>query len=283
VSDIVFGVMEVKAVRETDAALMVHLQRESGSTPTFVVADRISAEARKTLSEAGIAWLDRRGHLWIKTEGVYVNAEVPRSAGPPPTRVVDVLSGTGFDVCLAILASPDTQIGVNELARKIGRSPGRVSEILNALRHEGLVEGGNRPVVPDLFWDVADRWRPRWIPLSKEPRPEPVDRYRLSGTVGAVALGAPIASGTSWPQLYVADDDDVSLVATAYGASGGSTAAEIAVCPARYAFEPDLRGGERGGFLVADHVVVALDLAQDKARGREVLEQWEPEGRRRVW
>jgi len=29
---------------------------------------------------------------------------------------------------------------VNELARRVGRSPGRVSEILKALRSEGMVE-----------------------------------------------------------------------------------------------------------------------------------------------
>ena len=278
-SDLV--VKEMSVVRQGDAAVIAESHLRSG-VPMLVVADRISAVARQWLSDAGVAWLDRRGHLWIRAPGLYVNTDVPRTAAPPPPRVVDILSGTGFDVCLALLTSPDAPVGVNELARKIGRSPGRVSEILTALRREGLVESGNRPVVPELFWDVADRWRPRWIPLSAEPMPEPVDRYRLSGTVGAVALGAPLVAGTNWPQLYVADDADVAAIASAYGASGGWTAAEIAVCPSTYAMSLPT-AAYRGGFPVASAVVVAFDLALDKARGREILEGWSPEGSLRVW
>ena len=34
---------------------------------------------------------------------------------------------------------------------------------------------------------------------------------------------------------------------------------------------------------VAHRVVVALDIAQDRARGLEALEQWQPEGIARAW
>jgi len=34
---------------------------------------------------------------------------------------------------------------------------------------------------------------------------------------------------------------------------------------------------------VANHVVVALDIAADKARGQEALDQWQPEGIARAW
>jgi len=282
VGDADLVVKEMSVVRQGDAALIAEGQQRSDAAPMLVVADRISDVARQRLSDAGVAWLDRRGHLWIRAPGLYVNTHIPRTAAPPPPRVVDILSGTGFDVCLALLTSPDTPVGVNELARKIGRSPGRVSEILGALRRQGLVEGGNRPVVPELFWDAADRWRPRWIPLSTEPKPEPAERYRLSGTVGALALGAPLAAGTNWPQLYVADDADVAAIASAYGASGGWTAAEIAVCPSTYALSM-APAVYRGGFPVATAVVVAFDLSLDKARGREILESWSPEGSLRVW
>ena len=275
-------VRELSVVRESDATLLAQRHGHSEDSPVVVVADRISAVARQQLTDAGVAWLDRRGHLWMRVPGIYVNADVPSTAAPPSPRVVDALSGTGFDVCLSLLESPDVPVGVNELARKIGRSPGRVSEILSALRREGLVESGNRPIVPELFWEVADSWRPRWIPLATEPNPEPADRYRLSGTAGALALGAPIAAGTNRPQLYVADDTDIAAIAAAYGASGGGTAAEIAVCPSTYvqSVAPVVF---RGGFPVATATVVALDLAGDKARGREILEGWTPEGRPRVW
>ncbi|MDA8400832.1 MAG: hypothetical protein ACYDEP_14305 [Acidimicrobiales bacterium] len=69
----------------------------------------------------------------MKIPGVFVNADVAPSVVPPP-RVVGALSGTGFDVAVGLLTSPAEDVGVNELARRIHRSPGRVSEILSALR-----------------------------------------------------------------------------------------------------------------------------------------------------
>jgi hypothetical protein len=34
---------------------------------------------------------------------------------------------------------------------------------------------------------------------------------------------------------------------------------------------------------VVNHVIAALDLAQDQGRGREALAQWDPKGLARVW
>jgi len=134
-----YQLVVLKAVGDSDAVLLVRAQKQRRSQPVLVIADHISGTAREELSTAGIAWLDRRGHLWIRSEGLFVNTEVSASA-LPATRVVDVLSATGLDVALALLASPDEAQGVNELARRVGRSPGRVSEILKALRSEGMVE-----------------------------------------------------------------------------------------------------------------------------------------------
>jgi hypothetical protein len=39
----------------------------------------------------------------------------------------------------------------------------------------------------------------------------------------------------------------------------------------------------RDGFLVANGLIIALDLAQDRARGREILEGWDPQETARVW
>lgn len=277
-----YRVTEFKAVRESDATLIAHYQSESAKEPTVVVAERISASAREQLNRVNIPWLDRRGHLWVRADGVFVNVDIAPSR-LPPTRVVDVLSGTGLDISIALLTSPEKAYGVNELARRISRSPGRVSEILTALRSEGLVESGNRPVVPQLFWDVADRWSTPWTPLTSAP-PSSTHRYRLSGTLGAVALDAPIAGGAlGRPQLYVIDATDLSALTNAYGGTGsGWAAAEVAVCPSRFGFSLT-SGVDRDGYTVASHLLVALDLAQDRARGREVLNGWDPVGVPRVW
>ena len=279
-----FAVMPVKVVREADAALMARLHEENVGPPTIVVADRISEAARAELSRAGLAWLDRRGHLWIRAEGLFVNADVPPTNVPPFRRVVEVLKGTGLDVALALLASPHEPHGVHEIARQINRSAGRVSEILSALRSQGIVGTENRPIVPELFWAVSEEWKPRWTPIPSAPPPEPTERYRLSGTLGALALGVPLAAsaGGTWPRLYVADDTDLTTVLSSYGAGSGWTGSEVAVCPSRFGFTWGSTA-RHDGYVVANHLVVALDLAQDKARGREVLESWDPQGSPRVW
>lgn len=213
-----------------------------------------------------------------------MNAEVPPSAVPPTRRVLDVFRGAGLDVALALLTSPDEPRGVHGLARQIDRSPGRVSEILSALRSQGLAGEDNRPIVPELFWAIAEEWEPPWTPMPAAPPPEPPERYRLSGTLGAVALGVPFATGAegTWPRLYVADHVDLATLRNAYGAGSGWTGSEVAVCPSRFGFT---WGSTtlRDGYPVANHLVVALDLAQDQARGREALEDWDPESFSRVW
>jgi hypothetical protein len=279
-----FAINERKVVRESDARLLAHMHEEDGGAATIIVADRISTSARDELSRAGLAWFDRRGHLWVRAPGLFVNAEVSSGSVVPPPRVVRVFRGTGLDVALALLVHPDEPQGVHAVARQIDRSPGRVSEILSELRSQGLVGSDNRPFVPELFWDVAEEWKSRWHPMPQAPPPEPPDRFRLSGTLGAVSLGAPVAAGPAggWPRLYVADDTDLATVVGAYGAPSGRTGSEIAVCPSRYGFTLT-SSKSRDGFIVANGLIVALDLAQDRARGREILDGWHPPETARVW
>ena len=279
-----FAVERVKVVRESDGALLAHIHDASARPPTIIVADRISEAARAQLSRVDLAWLDRRGHLWIRTAGIFVNADVHPSTGPPARRVVEIFKGTGLDVALALLRFPLESCGVNQLARGIGRSPGRVSEILAALQRQGLVGADNLPIVPELFWAVAEEWKPRWTPMPSAPPPEPPERYRLTGTLGALALEVPFVAGAAgaWPRLYVADDVDLATVVGAYGAASGWTGTEVAVCPSRYGFAWK-SSAHRDGYQVANQLVVALDIAQDRARGREILAGWAPKEFARVW
>lgn len=284
IAGVPFAVNELKVVRESDARLIAHLHEADGAAATIIVADRISTAAREELSRAGLAWFDRRGHLWVRAPGLFVNAEVSSGSVVPPRRVVSVFKGTGLDVALALLVDPAKPQGVHAVARQINRSPGRVSEILSELRSQGLVGSDNRPFVPELFWAVSEAWKPRWHPMQQVPPPEPPERFRLSGTLGAVSLGVPVAAGPAggWPRLYVADDTDLATVVGAYGAPSGWTGSEIAVCPSRYGFTLT-SSTSRDGFLVANGLIIALDLAQDRARGREILEGWNPQEPVRVW
>lgn len=251
----------------------------------MVVADRISVGARRILNEASVPWLDRRGHLRLKVPGLLVDADVPSSLPPQDIRVVDPFSPTGLDVSLALLLDPEAGLSGSEIARRTERSSGRVAEILVALRTRGLVSKDGRPIVPDLFWATADAWEPRWEPLAYRPTPD-AHVYRLSGSLGTVSHQAPMLVSADWPpELYVPDERHLRAVVRAIGGSAPrEPAALVAVCPSRYGWSVCAPGTPLlDGFPAANHVVVALDLAQDQGRGREVLESWTPNGATRVW
>src|ERR1700685_1176137 len=44
------------------------------------VADRVSAAARERLDDAGVGWLDRRGHLRVVAPGLIIDTDVPMTA-----------------------------------------------------------------------------------------------------------------------------------------------------------------------------------------------------------
>jgi hypothetical protein len=249
----------------------------------IIVADRISAEARRVLADARVAWLDRRGHLQLRGATMRIDADVPPLVRPESTRVNEVFVPTGLDIGMALLLEPEAPHRTMEVAATIGRSPGRVSEILAAMRDRGLVDRDGRPSVPDLFDEMADAWAPAWQPLGLLPGTD-LDLYRLSGTLGAVSHRAPVVATADWPaELYVEDQIELRALLRTHGASPGTPAAgQVAVCPSRYGWAVRAEVSHRG-MPLANHIVVALDLAQDRGRGREILEGWDPEGHDRVW
>jgi len=278
--------VEVKnRVTESDVSAVVAQMRKyaraARADGVLLVADRISKPARHVLSSNGIGWLDRRGHLRLRGPGLLVDSDVPPLVAEPTDRVVDVFTPTGCDMALALLLDPTERLGTMEIARRTGRSPGRASELLAAMRNAGLVESTGKPLIPDLFNALADKWSPRWYALAASPPPAAM--YRLSGTLGAIWHGAPVIATSDWPpEIYVDDRWNLRHVLSSVGlADEGPTAASVALCPSLYGFS--IEAGINDEFPVANHVVVALDLAQDPGRGREILEAWTPEGHVRVW
>ena len=88
---------------------------------------------------------------------------------------------------------------------------------------------------------------------------------------------------TGPPELYVESQGELRSVLRSHGVTPGTpSAGRVAVCPSRYGWSVPAQLPDHD-FPVANHVVVALDLAQDRGRGREILEGWNPEGHVRVW
>jgi hypothetical protein len=182
-----------------------------------------------------------------------------------------------------------------------------VFEALQRLQTAGLITSGHEPLVPDLFWELEAQWHRQVYPLAATPEPfgasvtdlfqlglgrgdadgwllDP-EGWALTDTVAAVTWGMPLVASPSYPPDFYVPSAAVlhRAVATLGRASNmEERACTVSMAPARLVCR---RRVNRPGSVwpLADHVVVALDLAKDRARGREALEQWRPEGFVRVW
>ncbi|MCL4446668.1 MAG: hypothetical protein M1134_07400 [Actinobacteria bacterium] len=273
--------VEVKRdVRDGDAQQLA----DSMPSDSIVVADRFSPRARTLLDRRQIGWLDRRGHLrLILPPGIFIDKEVEPLVVEAQGRAANPFTPVGLDVAIAVLLEPSRALGVREISRRTGASVGRISELLRELRRQGVVNRDGTPAIPDLFEAIVDAWDPKWVALGGTPPPD--STLRLAGLQAAIWHGVPLAVTEGWPpELYLRDKFALRRLVRTYPPDLEETispVAKVAVCPSLYGFD-QARETELE-FPVVNHVVVALDLAQDQGRGREALEQWNPESSVRVW
>lgn len=273
-------------------------------TAYLVVADRVTSDARATLTRRGIGYYDLRGHLALRSRGLVIDADVP--AVSRGDRVADPLAGrAGLEVAVAVLMAPERGASVRELGRQLDRAPSTVSGILGALREESFVDSRHRVSDSRLFWRVVERWPATRQLLGKLPAQDPSDSeakalrigsehpeatvgWALTDTVAALAYDAPVAVNEN-PILdfFVPDEATKRRATTLLGVADGPTDARcsVRIAPVRAvcAERVDL-GSAAFGWAAAHPLFVALDLAKDVGRGREILDAWTPTPRwSRVW
>lgn len=273
------------------------------STEGLVVADRVTQEARGLLSAAGWGWLDLRGHFHVVAPGLFVDADIPRM--PRPTGGSLPLAGrVGVGVAAALLLHPDEPGAVRPIAGLLGRAPSSVSEALTGMQRANLIDRDRRPVLPDLFWALVERWRPSQTNIRVGPSavPDAVNALKLgldnvTTTIGwaltdslaAAAYGAPIGVRSDHPPDFYVPDESVlrratRLLGTAPDHQNRAATVRVAPVPMICADRVD-PGRTQDGWPLAQPLFVALDLAQDPGRGRDVLAGWTPpkDLGRRVW
>jgi hypothetical protein len=276
-----------------------------------VAADRIPAATRAELRRHGWGWLDLRGHLHLAWPGLFVDAEVP--AANARTERADPFSGSvGVEVACTLLLDPDARQGVRDLARRLNRSASAVSEVVGAFRRQGLVGSDGTAVVPNLFWETAGAWQIREVDLADLPGPgsgsvnaalqlgfddvETQQGWALTGTLAAAAYGAPVAARSDYPpDFYVPDPAILRRATRLLGQAVDSVQrrASVRVAPVRAICEQRVDPAGRQAstwsstnehWPLARPLFVALDLARDPGRGREILDGWQPpQPWQRVW
>lgn len=296
--------VEVKSL--VTAATADHVAERIGDVglPVIVVADRIAAEAKVRLQSAGISFLDRRGELRLfEGSALQIHRAVPASVLPSGDSGDPLSSQVAKEVALACLLTPDLPHGVREIAEQIQRAPSAVSTAMKGLRRAGLVTSDAEALCPTLFEALAAVWRREPVMLASLPRPGAgrindqldlgLDRlgdagWALTDTRAASSWGMPVvATGDYPPDFYVPSSTVLRRAVRLLGPApeGDERACTVSVAPVRFVcsrrFDHSQTSGEE--WPVANHIVVALDLATDRARGREILEQWQPKGITRAW
>ena len=204
-----------------------------------------------------------------------------------------------------MLLDPDRPVGVRAAATSLSRAPSSVSETLNALRRAGLVDRSNRPVTPELFWELAEHWKPTSRDVARLPGPgqgrdkaalrlgfddvEATTGWALTDTVAAAVYGAPVAMRSDHPRdVYVPDQATLrralQLLGPAVNPQARAGTLRLAPVAAVCSRRVDATTWADEEWPLAHPLFVALDLAEDRGRGREILDGWGPrEPWRRVW
>ena len=294
--------VEVKSV--VTAAQGELLARSArGEAPLIVVADRIAADAKRSLRDAGVNYFDRRGELRIVSPPLFVHMLVESTLPIAGSGSGSLDSQVAKEVAISCLLTPDQPHGVRPISRYIDRAPSAVSAAMAGLRDDGLLTSAGEAMVPDLFHALLAVWRRRAVLLEELPdtgareakrlelgldEPESSTGWALTDTRAATSWGITIVAGGDYPpDFYVPSESALRAARSHLGeaARPSSRACTVSVAPVRLAclrrVDHSRTTGER--WPVANHIVVALDIAQDRARGLESLEQWQPKGIVRAW
>ena len=274
----------------------------SRDEPLIVVADRIAADAKRSLREAGVNFFDRRGELRIVSPPLFVDTLVESALPMAGGRSGSLDSQVAKEVAIACLLTPDRPHGVRQIARYIGRAPSAASSAMAGLRDDGLLTSAGEAMVPDLFHALLTVWQQRAVLLATLPdaarearrlglgidEPEDSTGWALTDTRAAASWGIPIVAAGDYPPDFYVPSESALRAAHSYlgeATNPASRACTVAVAPVRLTclrrVDHSRLTGEQ--WPVANHIIVALDIAQDRARGLEALEQWKPEGIVRAW
>lgn len=295
--------------------------RADGGNNVILVADRLTAAARREVVQRGASFFDRRGRIVLVLDGRTIEADVEPADRPKRRVGGSAIRGvSGLSLAFASLLRVDEAARVNQVARASGLTGAAISQARTKLRAAHLLDDRYRPIVPDLFDALVQAWHwpaevegriPNWndrlaaaagaqvdgpflanigalddaIRLADPTLRDGLAGWALTGTHAAAAYGASAVIGSAAP-LQVIVPEDRFLAATKVANNPAMSAVDSR--PARLLAAPTalavrLRRRSADGVPLAHPLVVAVDLARDPARGREILATFDPPGVDVVW
>ncbi len=284
--------------RETQALIA----SEADERAHIVVADQIAAEAKEHLVAAGWSWLDRRSEMRLRHNDTTMEIRLPPGGLHPEPRLRMALAApasdgpirgrAGISYAAALLLGGDEQPpSIRSVARQIGMAPSTVSEAAAHLRAGGYVLPNGEPEVPDLFDALVAVWRPVHVqPVATRPVPNELEQlepnlddldaigWAQGSDEAALAWSAPMFLSGDRPWIWVPDLRTARRAERQLGSADWDKAAGIIAVPPT----PLVCMGRRRAPLdtidwpTPHPLYLALDLARDPGRGREILDGWRP-------
>jgi hypothetical protein len=292
------------ALTKWDVQLEALRHKSASHLIGVVVASAVPDTTKAILRDHGWGWLDRRGELDLRAPGLVVHTtDLAPSTPAIRTGTRDPIRGrAGITTAACLLIDLDGQPGVREIARRGDLAPSTVSTALADLRAASLVEDDGRPLVPELFWALADAWKPDRHAFAEIP-PRANARLELGlqsldepgwgvgNTVAAAAWSAPVVVGSDAPpDFYVPSERDLRAAQGELRVAHtvDERACTVAVAPTVFVVRPRYAAGSLAmpsvDWPVVHPLFVALDLSLDRARGVEILRDWTPPAPfKRVW
>ena len=137
--------------------------------------------------------------------------------------------------------------------------------------------------MPDLFWALVSAWHVERTPVGHRPGEQQNLAVALetpfveSGDRAAAHWGAPAGvRAESVPDFYVEPQALARAIRVLGPAVPTTAVSTVAPAPAEAHAREASAHPANDGLLWAHPVVAALDLAQDRSRGQEILADWTP-------
>lgn len=268
----------------------------------LVVADQISAGAKEYLASVpSWGWLDRRSELRLRHGSAELEIRLPSTtensvpggitlAAPASDGPIRGRAGISYAAAL-LLGGPAGPPSIRSVARRAGMAASTVSDAAGLLRDAGLILPSGEPALPELFWALAAVWRPlRANPVASAPDPIAFERqspnlddlstegWAQGGDQAALAWSAPMFALGTVPWIWVPDQITARRVERTLGAATWEDHAAVILVPPTPLACMDRQDAPSGSLAwpTLHPLYLALDLAQDRARGHEILEGWTP-------
>lgn len=140
-----------------------------GDAPVLIAAPWLSRRSQELLEREGFNYLDRTGNVLFRLDdpAVYVRTTGSARNPEPPPRPSARLTGAKAARLIRLLVDVRPPYGVRQLADATGLTPGYVSQMLDALDREALVERGARGRVESVDWGgLLRRWAQTYEPFK---------------------------------------------------------------------------------------------------------------------